>query len=197
MLEAAVEIGVKRFVYSSSIYVYSNQGSFYRTSKQAAENLIHDYNERFGLSYTILRYGSLYGPRADDSNAIYKMLNQAMKHGRIEYAGSGREIREYIHVNDAAAMSVDILDPEFSNQIIHLTGRERMTSGDMLELIREMLGGDIEIVLKIHGMIGHYIYTPYNYTPKIGRRLNCKTYIDLGLGLLDCLQHIDSARKSD
>src|SRR5262249_44944533 len=47
VLEAARTHGVHRFVFASSIYVYSNQGSFYRTTKQACENLIHDYHERF------------------------------------------------------------------------------------------------------------------------------------------------------
>ena len=65
MLEAARAYGVGRFVFASSIYVYSNQGSFYRTTKQACENLVHDYHERFGLDFTVLRFGSLYGPRAD------------------------------------------------------------------------------------------------------------------------------------
>jgi UDP-glucose 4-epimerase len=41
---------------------------------------------------------------------------------------------------------------------------------------------------------GHYVQTPYNYTPKLGRRLIRNTYIDLGLGLLDYLQHLDSSR---
>ena len=61
--------GVRRFVLASSIYVYSNQGSFYRTTKQACEHLVHDYHERFGLDFTVLRFGSLYGPRADAATA--------------------------------------------------------------------------------------------------------------------------------
>src|SRR5206468_647643 len=36
VLEAAAEAGVKRFIYASTIYVYSNLGGFYRCSKQAA-----------------------------------------------------------------------------------------------------------------------------------------------------------------
>ena len=35
LLEAACELGLKRFVFASSIYVYSNQGSFYRTTKRS------------------------------------------------------------------------------------------------------------------------------------------------------------------
>ena len=142
VLEAARLSKAKRFVLASSIYVYSDQGSFYRTSKQASEHLVHDFHERYGMEYTVLRFGSLYGPRADSSNGVYRLLSQALADQRIDYHGTGDEVREYVHVLDAAGMSVDILAPEFANQIVHLTGRERMTSRDMLNMIREILGGN-------------------------------------------------------
>ncbi len=197
MLEAARALKIGRFVFASSIYVYSNQGSFYRTTKQACEHLIHDYHETFGLAFTVLRFGSLYGPRADRNNGVNQLLMQALAERRIDYYGTGDEIREYIHVLDAAAMSVDVLAPEFANQFVHLTGRERMTSRDMLKMIREILGGDVELGFNASSPEGHYVQTPYNYTPKLGRRLMRSTYIDLGLGLLDCLQHIDRANQSE
>ncbi|MCK4996563.1 MAG: NAD(P)-dependent oxidoreductase, partial [Thermoplasmatales archaeon] len=82
ILEACRKNKVKRFVFASTIYVYSDAGSFYRSSKQACELIIENYNEVFNLPYTILRYGSLYGPRADDKNWIHKILNQATKDGK-------------------------------------------------------------------------------------------------------------------
>lgn len=193
MLEAARLHRLKRFVFSSSIYVYSDQGSFYRSSKRACENLIHDYHEQFGLNFTVLRFGSLYGPRADRTNGVFQLLSQALANRRIDYYGTGEEVREYIHVLDAAAMSVDILSEEFANQYVHLTGRERITSRDMLNMIREIMGGDIKLDFRATSPVGHYVQTPYSYTPKLGRRLMRSTYIDLGLGILDCLQHIDSS----
>jgi UDP-glucose 4-epimerase len=194
LLEAARANNVRRFVFASSIYVYSNQGSFYRTTKQACEHLVHDYHERYGLDFTVLRFGSLYGPRADKSNGVRRLLEQALDEKRISYYGTGDEVREYIHVLDAAAMSIDILAPEYANQYIHLTGRERMTSRDMLSMIREMLGGKLELQFNATSPEGHYVQTPYNYTPRLGRRLIRSTYIDLGLGLLDCLQNTDATR---
>jgi UDP-glucose 4-epimerase len=191
MLEAAREFGVKRFVFSSSIYVYSDQGSFYRTSKQACEHLIQDYHERYGLKYTILRYGSLYGPRADRSNAVFRMLTTALKDKKISYGGSGKEVREYIHIRDAALMSADIIGERFANSILHLTGRERMTTGEMFEMIREILNSEVEISLNKEAITGHYMQTPYNYTPRVGRKMTRETYIDLGLGLLDMIQFLD------
>jgi len=191
LLEAARDFGVERFVFASSIYVYSDEGSFYRTSKQACELLLQDYFEEYGLDYTILRFGSLYGPRSNQSNNIYNLLNQAINDNKIEYYGTGEEIREYIHVLDAAAMSADILTEEFKEQIVHLTGTERMSSRELLSMIQEIMGNKIDISFQMKKDKGHYVQTPYSYKPKLGRRLRRNTYIDLGLGLLDCLHDIN------
>lgn len=191
MLEAAREFNVQRFIFSSSIYVYSDQGSFYRTSKQACEHLIQDYHERYGLDYTILRYGSLYGPRADESNAVFRMLKSALEKQTISYNGNGQEVREYIHIRDAALMSADVAQERFANTIMHLMGRERMTSGSMLEMIKEILNNKVDVKLNAKAMTGHYMQTPYNYTPRLGRKMTRESYIDLGLGLLDVIQFLD------
>ena len=71
-LEAAVKNKVKRYVFASSIYVLSSQGGFYKTSKKSVESFIEEYNKRDNLNYTILRYGSVYGPDSDERNGIKK-----------------------------------------------------------------------------------------------------------------------------
>jgi UDP-glucose 4-epimerase len=187
LLEAARKSTLQRFIFSSSIYVYSNRGAFYRTSKKTCEQLIEDYNLQFGLNYTILRFGSLYGPRAAESNAVHQLIKQALETNTMAYKGTGEEIREYIHAKDGAAAAVEMLEPEFENQIIHLTGHERMTTLNMMEMITEILGSDVPIKVNTGEVIGHYFQTPYSYTPKLGKKLVRNSYIDIGLGLLDLI----------
>ena len=98
LLSGALEASVQRFVFASSIYVYSSLGGFYRCSKQATELFVEEFNSCYGLDFTILRYGSLYGTRANDSNGIKGLLLQGLKAGKITYPGTGDEEREYIHV---------------------------------------------------------------------------------------------------
>ena len=191
LLEAARGSNVERFIFASTIYVYSDQGSFYRTSKQACELLLQDYYEQYGLNYTILRFGSLYGPRSNQSNGIHNILHQAINDGKIDYYGTGEEVREYIHVLDAAVMTADILKDETKENIFHLTGTERIKSKEMLLMIKEMLDNNVEINFQMQRRLGHYEQTPYSYKPKLGKRLRKNTHIDLGLGLLDCLHDID------
>ena len=190
LLDAAVEFKVKRFVFASTIYVYSILGGFYRCSKQAAELFIEEYNNRFELDFTVLRYGSLYGTRANEGNAIRRLLYQGLNNEKIVYPGTGDEVREYINVKDAARLSVDILAPEYKNQHLVLTGHHPMKSREMLEMIREMLSPEISLEFSTSSNNYHYLLTPYSFTPKIGSKLVSNLYIDMGQGLLDCLQEI-------
>ncbi len=189
-LEAARTVGARRFVFASSVYVYSESGSFYRASKQAAERFTETYHERYGLNYSILRYGSLYGRRSDKRNGIYRMLHEAVAHHSITYKGSGEALREYIHVEDAARMSVQILAPEFANRHLILTGQEKMRIRDVMRMISEILPWPVELHFDEANMVHHYEITPYAFQPRIGRKLVLNEHVDLGQGILDCLREI-------
>ena len=190
VLEGARINQAERFVFASSLYVYSESGSFYRASKQAAERFVESYHERYTLPYTILRYGSLYGRRADGRNGIYRLLRQALENKSITYAGSRAAMREYIHVIDAARLSVQILGDEYANRHFVLSGQERMSVENFMKMIGEMIPGGVE--LNFEGKVddGHYVMTPYAFHPKVGHKLVTNDYVDLGQGLLDCMAEI-------
>jgi UDP-glucose 4-epimerase len=185
ILEAARKHKVKRFMFASTIYVYSELGSFYRVSKQACEKIIEEYQREFDLDYTILRYGSLYGPRANEFNFISNSLLQALKNKKIVRRGDGNEVREYIHVKDAARLSVDALDDKFRNKHLIITGHQQIRIKDLLIMIKEILGGEIEIEFGDEEELNHYEITPYNYKPQIAKKIIPNTYYDLGQGLMD------------
>ena len=195
LLDISAESGVKRFVFASTIYVFSELGGFYRCSKQAAELYIEEYKKKYGLDFTILRYGTLYGPRADQKNSIRRYLSQGLKEGKVRFPGTGEEIREYIQVRDAAKLSVDILNEEFTNQHIIITGHHPMKTSDMLKMINEILGLKIELEYQNIHSENHYNLTPYSFAPKIGRKLVSDCYVDMGQGLLECLHEISQESK--
>ena len=190
IIEACRKTEISRFVYASSLYVYSKAGSFYRSTKQSCESIIGNYNEIYGLPYTILRYGSLYGPRADEGNFIAKIIKQAITEGKIVRDGDGEEIREYIHVYDAAKGSVEILSDGYINQYVIVTGNQQMKVRDLMYMIREMLDNKIEIEFTNPVESYHYEITPYTFTPKLAKRLVSNTYFDLGQGILKLMQSV-------
>jgi UDP-glucose 4-epimerase len=190
ILEACRKYKIRRFIFASSLYVYSKAGSIYRSTKQSCELLIENYKELYNLPYTILRYGSLYGPRADERNSIYAIVKQSLSSGKIVREGDGEEIREYIHVYDAAKIGVDILSDEFVNQCVIITGNQQLKVKDLLIMIKEMLDNKIDIQYVNTKMSLHYEITPYTFAPRIARRIMGKTYLDLGQGILKTIQDI-------
>jgi UDP-glucose 4-epimerase len=193
LLEAARQENIKRFVYASTVYVYSDSGSFYRCSKCACELYIEAYQKQYGLDYTILRYGTLYGTRADLRNSIYRYLVEAMIEGKINYPGDGSEIREYINVLDAAQASAEILKDEFKNQQVIFTGHHPMKVSDLFTMIKEILKKDIAVNFvkpMSTDATNHYTITPYTFVPKLGRKYVKHYYVDMGQGLLLCMQEI-------
>jgi len=198
ILEACKDLKLGRYVYASSAYAFSNKGSFYGISKLASEKIIEEYSARFGLTYTIIRYGSLYGERADKHNGVYRMLREALETQAIQHRGDGEEVREYIHAADAAKLSVDIIeDDQFINQHVILTGVERMRQRDLLQMVREILNNEIKVSFANKPLEGHYEVTPYSYHPNVARKLVSNSFIDLGQGLVSCIQKIHDELENE
>lgn len=188
-LEASIENKVKRFIFASTMYVYSNQGSFYRASKQAAETLIEAYGEQSGIEYTLLRFGSLYGPRSQEWNGIRSFVNQIIKKGKLNYTGTGYEMREYIHVYDAARLSVEILIKKHINSAVTITGQQLIKVDDLFSILFEIIGKDKLVkYLNKSTLSDHYGNTPYRYSPKIAKKIVPQEFVDLGQGLLDLVE---------
>jgi UDP-glucose 4-epimerase len=63
-------------------------------------------------------------------------------------------------------------------------------------MIREVIGDDVEIELRppeagaSAAESAHYAITPYQFRPKLPRKLVSSYYLDLGQGLVDCVQEI-------
>lgn len=197
LLECSRKNKIQRYVFASSVYVYSHLGSFYRASKQSCELFMESYYETYGLKYTILRYGSLYGPRANEHNWIRQILREALADKRITRFGDGEEIREYIHVEDAASLSADILASEYENEYVILSGHQQMKIKDLLAMVKEIFDNKIEIIYKDVDAEGstndskmHYEITPYSFKPKAAKKIIGRHYMDLGQGILSSLNDL-------
>lgn len=198
VLECIATSSVRRFIYASTMYVYSHFGSFYRASKQASEILIEAYAAEYNLEFTLLRYGSLYGPRAQEWNGIRKFVKQILQDGEFNYVGNGSEMREYIHVQDAARLSVDVLDDNHINTAITITGQQLFRVDQLASILFEIAG--LENVSNFQGKHekqDHYGQTPYRYSPRSAKKLVPTEFVDLGQGLLDVIEEVYNELHDD
>ncbi len=191
VLEACRQHNIERFIYASSAYAMSDKGSFYGISKLSSEKIIEEYQRKFNLPFTILRYGSVYSERNFENNYIFNLVKTAIETGAINHDGDGKEIREYIHAADAAKLSVDVIEKDdYVGKHLILTGVERIQRKELFDLINEILGNKIEVNVLNSGYKNHYKYTPYSFSPEESQKLLPNPYIDMGQGILNCINEV-------
>lgn len=191
ILDYCVQNEIKQFVYASSAYASSKSGSFYGISKLSSEKIIEEYNKLHNLNYTILRYGSVYSELKNNNNYIFELIQKAIENLEIHHNGDGNEIREYIHAQDAAARSADVIEnSKFLNQTFILTGIEQIKRIHLFEMIKEISDLPIKINLNKKRNKTHYYKTPYSFQPSTAKKIISNPQIDLGQGLLNCIKEV-------
>lgn len=191
ILNFARETGIDKFLYASSMYVFNNIGNFYGVSKKCGELLVEEYSKNYGFDFIHLRYGSLYGRGAQEWNSIKKYVKQIVQEGKIEYWGTGSEKRDYIHIEDAAKLTLSAMQDEYKNQALTITGQQTTSSRDIFEMIFEMLDlePNIKYLNEIEGF--HYSLSPYKYRRERNIKLVSNSYIDIGQGIYEVIKEID------
>ena len=190
-LNLCLKYKVRRFIHASSIYATSSQGGFYSCSKRAAEDYLVEFKKSYKLNYTILRFGSVYGPRSDKNNGIRIILDKAISQRKIIYMGNKKAVRKYINVFDAAKACVEILKSRYENKCVVLTGQKSIKISELLKFLAKILNINSKIIFKDEkGNTGHYIKTPNLYEAKKGRGLLLRSRINFHDGLLSLIQDI-------
>jgi len=165
VLEACVQERIERFIFSSSVYVYSEFGGVYKSTKQACELLIEDYNKMHDLGYTILQLGSVYGPGAKQINLISRLINEALSLKEIHHYGTGEEVRQYIYVKDVVQAAATSIDNNYKNKKIILLGNERITISELMDKIIFYTDSNIQKVFHNDQYGIHYKLSPFHTNP--------------------------------
>ena len=183
VLEACVQEKIERFIFSSSVYVYSEFGGVYKSTKQACELLIEDYNEMHDLGYTILQLGSVYGPGAKQINLISRLINEALSLKEIHHYGTGEEVRQYIYVKDVVQAAATSIDNNYKNKKIILLGNERITISELMDKIIFHTDSNIQKVFHDDQYGIHYKLSPFHTNPDGAVSLKIETPVLLNSGL--------------
>lgn len=172
---------IKKVFFSSSVYVFNNYSSFYGASKKISEILIETYFENTKTTFVHLRYGSLFGERAQEWNGINKYINEIKNNRSLIFYGSGNEEREFIEVSDAAKISIDQINKKNSNYAITITGISKYKLKDIFSMIFEILGIKENIkYINSKKKQYHYSASPFMYKPLPSRKIVLDQYNDLG-----------------
>jgi len=127
LLEACRKTGVRKVVYASTggaeygepEYLPCDENhpikplSPYGASKHTVEHYLFMYRANFGLSYTILRYPNVYGPRQDpygEAGVIAIFMERMLKGDDTIIFGSGEQERDFIYVGDCVSANLLALE---------------------------------------------------------------------------------------
>ena len=153
LLKAAVAREVERIILAATTWVYGRANGtvdedtpipmpdhVYTKSKVGQEHLIYSWNRRYGLPYTILRYGIPYGPRMRSNMAIAIFARKAMRREPITIFGDGSQGRCFIYIEDLAEGNIAALKESGRNEIFNLAGKEFVTINQIVEKLRQIFG---------------------------------------------------------
>ena len=131
------------FIYASTSSVYGKYAvgnersqilpaSPYGITKYAAEQIVRNFEQSHGLSATILRLFSVYGPDQRPDMAFSKFISAMHSNKSIEIYGDGLQIRTNTYIDDAVDAFFSVSDTRFSGQTFNVAGDE---SHNLLEFI--------------------------------------------------------------
>ncbi|MFQ5933589.1 MAG: NAD-dependent epimerase/dehydratase family protein [Dehalococcoidia bacterium] len=118
LLELCRQHEVEKFIYiSSGGAIYGEPQSLpcpedhalrpaspYGASKLAVESYLSIFRQLWGLKYTTLRYGNVYGPRQDpegEAGVVAIFVGQMLRGEQVTINGTGEQQRDFVYVGDA------------------------------------------------------------------------------------------------
>ncbi|MDA7997018.1 MAG: dTDP-glucose 4,6-dehydratase [Nitrosopumilus sp.] len=114
-----------------------NPSSPYSSSKASAELLVRSYVTTYGVKARITRCTNNYGPRQSAEKLIPKVIKHAMDGKKIPVYGTGKNVRDWIHVDDHCSGILRVMSDGRDGQSYNIsTGNEL----DNLVIIRKILG---------------------------------------------------------
>jgi UDP-glucose 4-epimerase len=191
VLEACVQAGVKRLVYSSSASVYGdavevpmteehpfNNRNFYGATKIAGEAMCRAFHDRNGLSYVGLRYMNVYGPHQDQTAAytgvIPIMLNKIDANETPVINGDGSQAYDFVTARDAARCNVLALQSEATDQFYNVGTGVQTSIKQLCDLILELCHSKLSVTYNPYSaedarrLVQNRIGSPYKAASDLG-----------------------------
>jgi len=184
VLEAMMNNGVRRLVYSSSASVYGdavkepmaedhpyNNLNFYGATKIAGEHMCRSLHHRYKgtdkhFDFVGLRYMNVYGPRQDYNGAYVavtmKMLDAIYRGESPTILGDGSEAFDFVAVEDCGRANVCAMKSDATDSFYNVGTGKRTSLKELAEMLVEITGCDKEIQ-----------YAPRSQAALVRNRIGC------------------------
>ncbi len=142
VLEAGRKAGVRKVIFASSAATYGDAEKMpvdenspqlpispYGITKMITEHYLRFYKLQYGIDYTVLRYGNVFGPRQDpngEAGVIAIFAARFLRREGVRIDSDGDQTRDYVYVSDVVAANVAALTKGSGE--IYVIGAGRTTS---------------------------------------------------------------------
>jgi len=168
LLDAARELGVARFLQVSTDEVYGaiEDGTFtesspldpsspYSATKAAGDLLVGAHVETYGLDAVICRGSNNYGPRQHPEKLIPLCILNALAEDPLPVYGDGRQVRNWIFVDDFARAIDLVLMRGERGQVYNVGGPDEVENIEVVRRILELTGRDESLIEHVADRPGH------------------------------------------
>ncbi|NJB69505.1 UDP-glucose 4-epimerase [Desulfobaculum xiamenense] len=206
VLEAMIDNGVRRLVYSSSASVYGdavaepmtedhpyNNTNFYGATKIAGEHMCRALHHRWRGSerhfdYAGLRYMNVYGPRQDYHGAyiavIMKILDRLDRGEAPVVYGDGTQAYDFVYVEDCARANIAAMTADVTDRFYNVGTGVKTSIRELAERLLAVAGADCDIEYRPGGttFVRNRVGCPKRAEDELGFRAGIP--LDEGLRLL-------------
>jgi UDP-glucuronate 4-epimerase len=159
LLQRARHAGIKTFVFASSSSVYGGRKdppfretdavdrpvSPYAATKKSGEVICYSYHHLFDISFSCLRFFTVYGPRQRPEMAIHKFARLMHQGKAIPLFGDGTSSRDYTYIDDIVDGTIKSLERCEGYEIYNLGESHTTTLIDLVNHIAATLGVEPKI----------------------------------------------------
>ena len=132
-----------------------NPSSPYAASKASAELLIQSYVTTYGCDVIITRCTNNYGPKQFPEKLIPKTIILALNDKKIPVYGTGKNIRDWIFVEDHCDAIIDVLIKGKSGQSYNISGGNEIDNITIIEKILSIVGKPTKSIEFVEDRPGH------------------------------------------
>lgn len=165
----------------------------YSASKASSDLLVKSYFKTFGLPIMITRCSNNYGPFQNAEKLIPLMIHRALHDEKLPVYGSGRNIREWIHVYDHNDALWVVFNKGRSGEVYNIGSGQEARNIEIVEFILDQLGKPKSLIGYVEDRLGHdfryaidahKIETELSWKPKVtnwqdGLKQTIQWYVDL------------------
>lgn len=161
IVEACLDLKVKRMVYSSSASVYGNalftpmteehpfnNRTTYGATKIACEQMLRAIYQQHKFPYVGHRYMNIYGPRMDYQgtyvSVIMKVIDRIWAGERPVIFGDGSQVYDFIYVEDAAKANVLSMKSDCEDEFFNIGMGEGTTINELVKVLLRLMDSDLE-----------------------------------------------------